>query len=63
MEQGICLTGGGALLSGFDRTIAEAIKMPVWIADDPLTAVVRGAAKLLDDERLLEKVRVTGGLK
>ena len=37
--------------------------MPVWIADDPLTAVVRGAAKLLDDERLLDKVRVTGGLK
>ena len=63
MEQGICLAGGGALLAGFDRAIAEAIKMPVWIADDPLTAVVRGAAKLLDDERLLEKVRVTGGLK
>lgn len=63
MEQGICLAGGGALLSGLDRSIAEAIKMPVWIADDPLTAVVRGAAKLLDDPVLLRRVRVTGGLK
>jgi len=63
MEQGICLVGGGALLSGLDKAIAQAVKMPVWIAPDPLTAVVRGAAKLLDDEKLLASVRVTGGLK
>jgi rod shape-determining protein MreB len=63
LEQGLTLAGGGALLRGIDKTIAESVKMPVWVASDPLTAVVRGCAKLLDDRRLLEKVRVTGGLK
>lgn len=63
LEQGITLTGGGALLEGVDKTIAEAVKMPVWIADDPLTTVVRGAAKLLENRDLLDRLRVTGGLK
>ncbi len=63
LEQGITLSGGGAMLSGIDKTIAASTKMPVWVADDPLTCVVRGAAKLLDDQKLLEKVKVTGGLR
>jgi rod shape-determining protein MreB len=63
LEQGITLCGGGALLSGIDKTIAESAKMPVWVAEDPLTCVVRGAAKLHDNRELLEKVKVTGGLK
>lgn len=63
LEQGITLAGGGALLPGIDKALSETTKMPVWIADDPLTCVVRGAAKLLDNERLLQRVRVTGGLK
>lgn len=63
LEQGITLAGGGAMLSGIDKTIAGSTKMPVWVADDPLTCVVRGAAKLLDDQKLLTKVKVTGGLK
>lgn len=63
LEQGIALAGGGALLTGIDKTIAESVKMPVWVAEDPLTCVVRGAAHLLDEGKLLEKVRVTGGLK
>lgn len=63
LEQGITLAGGGALLVGLDKAISEATKMPVWVVDDPLTCVVRGAAKLLDNEKLLSKVRVTGGLK
>lgn len=63
LEQGITLAGGGALLTGIDRAISEATKMPVWVIDDPLTCVVRGAAKLLDDEKLLSRVKVTGGLK
>lgn len=62
LEQGIALAGGGALLAGIDRTIAEATKMPVWIVDDPLTCVVRGAARVLENESLLERVKVTGGL-
>lgn len=63
MEQGITLAGGGAQIRGIDKLIAAEIKMPVWISEDPQTAVVRGALKLLEDEALLLKVRVTGGLK
>ncbi|MBI4067464.1 rod shape-determining protein [Candidatus Gottesmanbacteria bacterium] len=62
-EQGITLAGGGALIRGIDKLIAEETKMPVWIVDDPLDAVVRGAASALSDSKILEKVKVTGGLK
>jgi rod shape-determining protein MreB len=55
-EHGIVLTGGGALLRGIDKEIAQATKIPVRVADDPLTCVVRGAGMLLDDEELLSKV-------
>ncbi len=59
MEKGIYLAGGGALLQEIDTTVAEATKMPVHIADDPLTCVVRGCGKLLDDPSLLKSVRAT----
>lgn len=62
MEKGICLAGGGSLLSGIDSVVAEATHMPVWIADDPLTCVVRGCGKVLDNPRLLKQVRITKGL-
>ena len=55
-EHGIVLTGGGALLRGLDKEIAQATKIPVKIADDPLTCVVRGTGILLSDQELLEKV-------
>lgn len=63
MEQGITMAGGGSQLLGIDKLVAAEIKMPVWICEDPQTAVVRGALKLLEDEELLHRVRVTGGLK
>lgn len=63
IKNGIVIAGGGALLYGIDKAISEATKMPVWIADDPLTCVVRGCGKVLDDGELLEKVRVVGGLR
>jgi len=63
LKNGIVMAGGGSLLYGIDKVIAETTKMPVWVADDPLTCVVRGTAKVLEDEKLLEKVRVVGGLK
>ncbi|MFH1427656.1 MAG: rod shape-determining protein [Patescibacteria group bacterium] len=48
-ERGITLTGGGALLRGLDIEIARATKIPVRIADEPLTCVARGAGKILED--------------
>lgn len=61
--RGIVLCGGVAQLAGLDKLIAEETKMPVWIADDPMTCVVRGCGKVLEDESLLKRVRVTGGLR
>ena len=58
MEHGIVLAGGGSKLIGIDNLIATELKMPVWITDDPQTAVVRGCGKLLDDEVLLSKVKI-----
>jgi rod shape-determining protein MreB len=63
MEKGILLAGGGALIHGIDQYMAELVGIPVWITDDPLTAVARGTAKVIENPRLLEKVRVTGGLR
>lgn len=62
MERGIILAGGGSLVAGIDRAVSEAAKMPVWIADDPLTCVVRGCGFCLEDNGLLKRIRVTKGL-
>lgn len=63
LEHGILLTGGGSLLLGVDDLIVERTKIPVTVVDDPLTTVVRGCAKLLSNEKLLNQVKVTGGLR
>jgi rod shape-determining protein MreB len=49
MEHGIMLAGGGALLHGLDRRIAAETKMPVHIAEDPLSCVARGAGKMVEE--------------
>jgi rod shape-determining protein MreB len=61
-ERGIYLTGGGALLYGLDQIISQAAKIPVIIADDPLTCVVRGTGALFGDNELLEKVVLVANL-
>lgn len=63
LEHGILLTGGGALLPGLDSLIVERIHMPVIIASDPLTTVVKGTGRVLEEDSLLRRVMVTGGLK
>lgn len=63
LKNGIMMSGGAAQLRDFDKLIAEEMKIPVWLAEDPMTVVVRGCGKLLEDERLLKKVRMMRGLR
>ncbi len=48
-ENGICLTGGGALLYGMDKFVAEHTKVPCYIAEDPISCVAIGTGKVLEN--------------
>jgi len=63
MKKGIVLTGGGSMIPGLGNAIEEATKMPVILAEDPLSSVVKGTGKLLENEGLLKKIKVTSGIK
>jgi len=54
MKRGIHLVGGGALIKGLDDLLRETLNIPVTVAEDPLTAIARGAGVILED---LEKYR------
>lgn len=58
VDNGIILAGGGALLANLDVLIREKTGLPVSLAEDPLTCVVRGAGRVLDDMDLLRQVTV-----
>ncbi len=62
LQSGIVITGGGALLPGVKELVERETKMPVTIDSDPLTTVVKGTGKLLDDRQLLESLKITAGL-
>jgi len=59
MEQGIALAGGGALLQGLAERLSDETKMRVYVADDPLTCVARGAGRILEELDTLHKVLAT----
>jgi rod shape-determining protein MreB len=58
MERGIVLTGGGALLKRFDKRISQETGLPVFVAEDPLSAVVMGTSKMLSDFDLFRRICV-----
>ncbi|MDO4962983.1 MAG: rod shape-determining protein [bacterium] len=54
IDKGIVITGGGALVHGFDELLSHELKVPVFIAESPLTCVVEGTGILLDNIHLIE---------
>jgi len=56
VDKGIVITGGGALLKNLDLLISSVTHLPVIIAENPLTAVVEGAGRALDEIRLLKEI-------
>jgi rod shape-determining protein MreB len=51
VDRGIVMTGGGSLIRGLDRLLAEETNLPIHVDEEPLTCVVRGAGRILDDLR------------
>jgi rod shape-determining protein MreB len=56
IHRGLILSGGGALLRGLDTLIQNILKIPIYIAEDPLTAVARGAGIILDEFESFKEV-------
>ena len=58
MHRGITLSGGGALLPGLDQLLQRVLKIPVYVVEDPLSAVARGTGVILDDLPLYKEVLI-----
>ena len=58
LDRGIILTGGGALIRGLDRRLRQETNLPVNVADDPLTCVVRGTGRVLENMPMFSKVLI-----
>jgi rod shape-determining protein MreB len=55
VDKGIIITGGGALIKGIAKYIEENIKIPIYIAENPITCVADGCGILLDNPKYLEQ--------
>ena len=56
VDKGIILTGGGSMVDGFDKLLSQELKVPVFMADSPLTCVVEGTGVLLENIHLIESI-------
>lgn len=56
VDNGVVLTGGGALIRGLDTYLAEIIKLPIHVAEEPLLAVAYGTSQVLNEEELLKLI-------
>ena len=56
VDRGIVLTGGGALLKGLDQLLRDQTNLPITVVDDPLSTVVMGTGKALDNINILKNV-------
>ena len=58
VDQGIVLTGGGALLKNLDQLLVKETGMPIIVADDPLSSVVLGSGRALDNIEILKEIAI-----
>jgi rod shape-determining protein MreB len=58
METGICLAGGGALLQALDKRLTDELRVRVWVAEDAMSCVARGAGMILEDLDHLSRLLV-----
>jgi rod shape-determining protein MreB len=56
VERGVVMTGGGSLLKGFPKLISKETGVPVILAENPLTCVVLGAGKFLEELKYMKKI-------
>jgi len=56
VENGVVLTGGGALIRGIDKYLSDIVKLPVFVADEPLLAVAKGTGKALEEIGYLKQL-------
>lgn len=61
MHRGIVLVGGGALIKGLDVLLEKVLKIPIYVAEDPLSAVARGTGVVLDDLQYYKEVLLSIG--
>ncbi len=59
IENGIFLTGGGALLRGLDKLLLKETGMPVYIAEEPLNCVAKGTGKIIENMEILDKLSLS----
>ena len=50
------LTGGGALIRGLDKYLSDTVKLPVYVADEPLLSVAKGTGKVMEQDGILDQL-------